>query len=68
MGTKRKRTAVIEDMDAFMAFLASTPFVREARDRLGRMDAFGNVVKPPAQKSAAAAVDTELLDALSSMA
>ncbi len=67
MGAKQKRTAVIEDMEAFMAFLASTPFVQEARERLSRMDAFGNIAKP-AQKSGSAAVDSELLDALSSMA
>lgn len=63
-----KRTAVIEDMEAFMVFLASMPLVQEAREKLTRLDAAGNISKPPAQKSASSAVDSELLNALSSMA
>lgn len=59
-----KRTAVIEDMDAFMAYLATMPLIVSASSKRQGLP-------PPQQASKAAApsaADQEFLDALKSMA
>jgi hypothetical protein len=63
MFTKRRKTAVIEDLDGFMAWLATMPLITAASNKtadLGRA--------PPAAKPGPSAADKEFLEALKSMA
>lgn len=59
-----KRTAVIEDMQAFEAYLASMPLIRAIHEKAFHQDA----PKAPKAKSGGAEVDKDLLEALKSMA
>ncbi|HEX8962666.1 MAG TPA: hypothetical protein VF801_06655 [Rhodocyclaceae bacterium] len=59
------RKAVIEDLDAFFAWLATTPIIQSVAQRRNERDAYPQG-KPSAAKPSEA--DKEFLEALKSMA
>jgi hypothetical protein len=61
---RARKQAVIEDLDAFFAFLATTPIIRSVAERRAERDALPMGAKPAAK----AGPDKELLEALKSMA
>lgn len=59
-----RKQAVIEDLDAFFVYLATTPIIRSVAEKRLQRSAL-----PPATKPASTAnTDKEFLDALKSMA
>lgn len=58
-----KKTAVVEDVDAFLAWLSTVPIVLAAAER--RSD---RSISDQSAKPAAASADKEFLEALKSMA
>ena len=63
-GTSARKTAVIEDLDAFKAWLATTPLIMSASNKNAGL----NLPAPSAAPKPSSGADAEFLAALKSMA